>query len=244
VRAGYVDIVTGKKELVSPVGVPQGGTLSPILSNIYLHELDKFVEGLRRAEEAKGIPYSIDIPGYKNIHTVISNKRLIEKKTKDGELRNKLLKEIKSLEKVRASKPSKNTNYKTYQIWYVRYADDFIIGIRGKKEKVQEVFSLVKEFLSKELLLNMSDDKSLITNVKNSRANFLGAEIRALTSRTHDATRSTRNYIGGRRRVRVSSGKMILLAPLEKLVKKLADQGICRVKNFANRDIIPQKKSA
>jgi group II intron reverse transcriptase/maturase len=50
-NAGYMDLHGRKKE--SLIGSPQGGILSPILANAYLHELDEFVEGLQ-AQHEKG----------------------------------------------------------------------------------------------------------------------------------------------------------------------------------------------
>jgi retron-type reverse transcriptase len=44
VNAGYVN--NGHLEPHSLLGVPQGGTLSPLLSNIYLHAFDRYMEGL------------------------------------------------------------------------------------------------------------------------------------------------------------------------------------------------------
>lgn len=119
-----------------------------------------------------------------------------------------------------------------------------MIAIRGSRKTTEDIHQKVKAFLKDNLKLELNEDKTFITNVKKERVNFLGAEIRALTSRTHDAKQTLREYSGVRRKVRVPSGKMIILAPIEKLVLKLADQGICDVKNFAMRDIIPKRKSA
>jgi group II intron reverse transcriptase/maturase len=42
-RAGYIEDGSFKESLL---GSPQGSVISPLLANIYLHELDRFVEGL------------------------------------------------------------------------------------------------------------------------------------------------------------------------------------------------------
>jgi len=120
VRAEYVDLIARKSE-TGKTGVPQGGVLSAILSNIYLHELDIFVEGIKIQEESKNISVVIDNPKYKEIHTSISNKRQTIKKTKDDEKRaqlfaEELLAEVKLLEKERSSLPSKNTHFQTFQL--------------------------------------------------------------------------------------------------------------------------------
>lgn len=108
----------------------------------------------------------------------------------------------------------------------------------------EEVKLKVETFLKTQLSLELNLEKTLITNAKKDRANFLGAEMRVHKSRTHDSKRTIRAYEGGSRRVRTPSGRMIILAPLERLVKKLEDQGICRIVNFSQREIIPQRKTA
>lgn len=216
--------------------------MSPILSNIYLHKLDVMMEEVM--EKVNSNPISKDSEKYKDVHTKISNKRQTIKVTKNTELKGRLIGEVADLVKLRASMPSKCTNYQFTQIWYVRYADDFLIGIRGKRTAAEEVKLKVDNFLKTQLSLELNLDKTLITNAKKDRANFLGAEIRVHKSRTHDTKKTTRVYEGGLRRVRVPSGRMLILAPLEKLVKKLEGQGICRIVNFSQREIIPQRKTA
>lgn len=240
VRADYINLASGKREY-GITGVPQGGTLSPILSNIYLHELDMFMAERIASQEGNGIPVSIDNPEYRKIHVLISNKRQTIKRTSNVEKAQTLLKEVKALEVERAKKPSKMTNPQTFQIWYVRYADDFGIGIRGTEAQAKGIYDEMKAWIEGMLKIEI---KTEITNIRKDRANFLGAQIRAHTSRTHDAKKTTRIYQGHRRNVRVPSGKMIILAPIDKLVRKLEDQGICRVVNLDKRMIIPQRKTA
>lgn len=92
------------------------------------------------------------------------------------------------------------------------------------------------------LTLNLS--KTKITSATKSRAEFLGCDIRVRKSRTHDQPRSKKN-IGYRTiKKRYSVGGIMLLAPLEKLVNKLKDQGMCRVLDFRQRKIIPTRKTA
>ena len=152
--------------------------------------------------------------------------------------------EIQELEKARSELPSKNTNYKTFQLHYIRYADDFVIGIRGSKVSAKIIYENVKNFLRNDLKIELNEEKTLITNPRKGRAKFLGAELRIISSRTFDNKKTTRIYKGGTRKVRVPGNRMIALAPIEKLVKKLEDQGICKIQNFRKKEIIPTRKSA
>lgn len=117
VKVGYIDLASGKKEY-GLTGIPLGGVLSPILSNIFLHELDSFVNVIIEKEKAKDIPISIENPKYKKVHTMISNRYQSLRKLKDRKPENiqTLLREIKSLSKERANFPSKYTNYATLKL--------------------------------------------------------------------------------------------------------------------------------
>jgi len=186
-----------------------------------------------------------DNPKYKVLHTKISNRRQsLKSKYITKEKEREYLTEIQELEKARSELPSKNTNYKTFQLHYIRYADDFVIGIRGSKVSAKAIYENVKDFLRNDLKIELNEEKTLITDPRKGRANFLGAELRIISSRTFDNKKTTRIYGGGARKVRVPGNRMIALAPIEKLVKKLEDQGVCKIQNFRKREIIPTRKSA
>lgn len=59
-RAGYVES-DGKYKQTS-LGIPLGGSASPLLSNIYLHEFDMFMLNLK--EEFERLPLSVVHPDY------------------------------------------------------------------------------------------------------------------------------------------------------------------------------------
>jgi len=152
--------------------------------------------------------------------------------------------EVKRLEKKRAASPS-TIKGPGYRIYYVRYADDFLIGVNGTRTRATTIKKLLKSFLSSELKLELSLDKTKIISAVKSRSQFLGAAIRVITSRTNDTKRRS-SYTKHNRKVkaRLPHGQINLFVPLESIVKKLADQGMCNIINFRTRKIIPKRKTS
>jgi len=138
-------------------GVPQGAICSPILANIYLHELDKFMEemkskfdrGKRRAKNLEYTSYSHQIERLrKKIDQLKENERI--NSSIILELRN----QIREIDKKRKTIPSGDLYDRAYRrLWYQRYADDFIVGIIGSKQEANEILEQVKEFLHEHLHL-------------------------------------------------------------------------------------------
>ena len=207
VNAGYVN--NGNFEPHSLSGVPQGGVLSPFLSNVYMHELDVFVEELkvrfRQSSNRRGVKQN---PEYTKILKQLRKLR--------AEGNGKL---IRKAELERDSIPSVIRT--GTRIYYVRYADDWVIGVRGPKELAQKIKDEVEIFLRDKLSLELSKDKTAITHLPTKKAFFLGTIIR----------RHSRKYLQGLtkkralRRVRGSNSRIILECPINKIVGKLINQG-------------------
>ncbi|HHY73162.1 MAG TPA: hypothetical protein GX497_08035 [Bacillus bacterium] len=157
-------------------GTPQGGIMSPILANIYLHELDKFMETLKNGFD-KGDSDRKDNPAYAKLYSKMYRRR----KKYEKEPTKELLQEIKSLEQEIRKVPyydPQDTSYK--RLNYVRYADDFIISVIGSQKDAERIKRRIGKFLKDELDLEMSEEKTLVTHVTN-RAKFLGYELTART---------------------------------------------------------------
>lgn len=248
VKSHYLNPIN-KVEEFSSMGVSQGGVISPILSNIYLHELDKFMQ-IKVEKSKKSGPTSIDNPEYKKVHTKISNIRQYfsptyrRNRSLTKEQEQKRLKEILRLEKIRGKYPS-TVQGSGYRVYYVRYADDFLIGINGPRHIAEELKQELQKFLLDKLNLTLNSEKTKLTR-SDQGAYFLGARLKRHASGTNDQKRRTNptTKTGRKVRARVTQGRIIALAPLEHLIRKLQSQGICRIRNLRKHDVIPTRKTA
>jgi len=163
IQTGYLEDWTYHK---TPCGSPQGGVVSPILSNIYLDKLDQFVE-------QKLLPAYNQGTVRKRNGRYSSLIKQAAKSRKRGDYRTAkaLLKEARKL-------PVMDTSDADYRrLYYVRYADDTLFGFAGPKEEVEEIKRLLGEYLREELKLELSQEKTLITHATTQAARFLGYGI-------------------------------------------------------------------
>ena len=141
-KAGYLE---NWKYNATYSGTPQGGIVSPILANIYLNELDKFVEKLK-AEFDKPNPPKTYTPEYNRQCRVVGNiRRRFGYGHKTEQEKAELQAELKEAKAILLSLPSKLQTDKV--IRYVRYADDFILGLNGSKEDCESIKTKLKTFI-------------------------------------------------------------------------------------------------
>src|ERR1039458_2518475 len=171
-------------------GAPQGGVLSPCLSNIYLNRLDTFVETVLMPEYTRGVRRTPN-PEHRRITNGIYRAR----KRGDHATVRALRKQQRSLPVLDPSDPG----YR--RLRYTRYADDILLGFTGPKTEAEEIKRRLAQFLQDELRLELSKEKTLITHARTSAARFLGYEITI----QHDDRKITagRRSVNGRIRLRV-----------------------------------------
>lgn len=168
-KAGYCE---NWKYNATYSGTPQGGIVSPIFANIYLHELDKFI--VKTANEFERPARQKYTDEYKAVHNELEKiKRHI--KNADGEMKTELLKQKKEVRAKMLKTPSKSQTDK--KLKYVRYADDFLIGVNGRREDCMEIKRKLSEFIGNTLKMELSEEKTLITH-SNETARFLGYDVR------------------------------------------------------------------
>ncbi len=177
-RAGYVEDWVFHKTYS---GAPQGGIISPLLSNIYLNELDKYVEQYMKSYD-KGDKRVHNLT-YHNLASKINHRKSKNKHdwaTLSEEEKKERLKELKFLYKELQSHDSKDLFDPNYRrLKYVRYADDFMLGVIGSKKEAEQIKQDLTMFLKEQLRLELSAKKTLITHSKKN-ARFLGYDIRVV----------------------------------------------------------------
>ena len=137
-KAGHVD-----KGLfnASSEGVPQGGVLSPLLSNIMLHEFDLWLEMNYLNKKARKDRWAWNFG--------IQQGRPI------------------AIRENRQWKPA---------VAYCRYADDFVVIVKGTKAHADTIREQCRTFLEGELKLTLNMEKTHITHVNDGFV-FLGHRI-------------------------------------------------------------------
>jgi group II intron reverse transcriptase/maturase len=165
-KAGYLEEWRYRPTLS---GTPQGGIVSPLLANIYLDRLDKFVEQTLVPEFTRGDSKERNKEYYRLKGEI---RRFREKGAPEDVLR-PLIREFRT---IRSRNPF-DPNYR--RLRYIRYADDFMLGLDGPRGEAEEIKGRLRTFLSDHLKLELSPEKTLITHSRTEKARFLGHEISA-----------------------------------------------------------------
>ena len=187
-KAGYVEDWKYGRTLS---GTPQGGIVSPILANIYLDRLDKFVENMLIPAHTRGSDRRDN-----REYTRLLKQAAYQRKRGNHAKALQLRKQMQQL-------PSRDPYDPGYRrLRYVRYADDFVLGFIGPKAEAEQIKESLETFLRDSLKLELSREKTLITHATSQAARFLGYEL--VNQQAHDQLdQRGRRKVNGRIGLRV-----------------------------------------
>ena len=198
-KAGYFEF---QEVLNTNIAGTKGSIVSPILANIFLHQLDLYVESLRTEFNRDRPRTSL---GYKRIRPLYRRALYHKDVLQIREIMNR----IRKIDHSDYSDP----NYK--RLAYIRYGDVWLIGIRGSYHDALQIKSKVAEFCNS-INLKLSE-KTRITSL-NKKVLFLGVQL----------TRSHQNTFLKINRPKRQAQELRLLAPIQNIVKRLHKQGFMK----------------
>jgi group II intron reverse transcriptase/maturase len=213
IKVGYVE---NKKLVSSNKGLFQGNVTSPILNNIYLHQLDLFMLDLVKSfNKGKNRRKS---PAYRRVLYLMEKAKAKGDLTKLQELR-------KNLWKLNSKDPF-DPNFK--RLIYIRYVDDFVVGVVGSFEDTTMIRNKIDEFLKNELKLFLSSKKTTITHFSKEFILFLNTFIKGTWEK--DKKIMTIKKKGSvSKKVRMTSS-VVLKAPIKSIFEKAVLNGFFKVR--------------
>ena len=211
-KVGYVDPET-KQVVKSNIGTPQGSVLSPLLANIVLHELDKYLVFKIIPEYNKGRRRRTN-----PIYNAIAYARDPKNPNASEKAKIEALAKMREIPRMDTSDP----NYR--RSMYVRYADDFVFIVEGPRSEAVEIKNKIKIFLEENTGLELSDEKTLVSHVGKG-FNFLGAHIK---SSRHVGYRMKTRTVKGTRITMRANVRANVNVPINTLIEKLIKAGFAR----------------
>lgn len=204
--------------LYSKLGVPQGSIVSPILANIYFNELDKWIR--KKSEEVYVPKSSKRHPKYKQLEYQIRKvSQLAQKSERNSKEKSQYGREIKQLIQERNQTPSLLDP--GVEIRYTRYADDWIIGIKGPEKLAKQIREEVGYFLREHLKQELDPQKTKIINLRAGKLTFLGYDI--FLPRNMKLVKYKKR--DGKQTVRRSTPMLRFQVPIDRVTKRLKERG-------------------
>lgn len=241
----YIDD-SGRQRPVA--GIPQGGTDSPYLFNIHLHDLDLFIHKELQADAdrfnarlpKKGeVRYKPRRRGVYKIKYLEKELTRIRERIKSGNLnlpqireerqrRFNIMKQVHTRRLSLVRMPYLDPNSRMIRFLYIRYADDWILLSNSNRQICERWKKLIKNFLWEKLGATLSEEKTIITDIRNKPAHFLGFELKR-----HRKERLMYAWKGNRKRLTRSPGLLVMTYPdRQRIISRLYSKGFCEKDGF------------
>jgi group II intron reverse transcriptase/maturase len=235
-NVGYVDIHNlTKREEYKTEGTPQGSIISPLLANIYLHELDVFIQD-------EMIPkYTVGEKRLADKASVYRRSHVLKSEIKE----NPIIQELPQLKKIipvlKTNKNILNNNANHYKegnyykrLHYVRYADDLLLGVVGNKEDCRKIMAQINKFLKETLKLELNLEKCSINLARETLTSFLGFEMGRYLNKIDSKNVSVDN-VNIKKLTQNAINSPSLLIPVKKILDRLCIRGYVRKLPKSNR---------
>jgi hypothetical protein len=185
---------------------------------VYLHELDEFVEKLRQELE-KGTAK----------HRDPTSRKVSKEKARMAARGKTESKEFKAIVKLMRTLPSRQVDDPEFiRIRYLRYADDWCVGVSGSRALAEGIKQRIKTFLWEHLKLTLSEEQTHVTNARTEEAFFLGTMLKIGNGGTAKLKQTTTGT-GKTFKRRTTGWETVMKAPLPRLIKRRSGRGFCTV---------------
>lgn len=213
-KAGYMEQWTYHRTYS---GTPQGSGVSPILANIYLSELDRYLEKYQEQFKVGSRKQKMN-KEYERARRQYTAQRTLLSQSHTKET----VQAFKRAQQKMLSIPYYPPTDKTYKsLQFNRYADDFVIGIIGAHKDAEQIKADIRDFLANTLKLPLSEEKTKITH-SSELIDYLGYQF--TVRRSKDAKRDKNGVLR-----RMWYGRVALYVPHDKWVQKLKEYNAFKI---------------